>query len=88
MQSNSARPSRDRRIEIVCRPIDRLKPDPANARRHSRKQVRQIAGSIAAFGFNVPVLVDAELKVIAGHGRLLACRELGRSEDRPSASKL
>jgi hypothetical protein len=25
-------------------------------------------------------LIDAELKVIAGHGRLLACRHLGRSE--------
>jgi ParB-like chromosome segregation protein Spo0J len=31
-------------------------------------------------GFNVPILVDAELKVIAGHGRLLACNLLGRKE--------
>src|SRR5690348_16534970 len=44
------------------------------------KQIRQIADSIEAFGFNVPVLVDAELKVICGHGRLLACRELGWTE--------
>jgi ParB-like chromosome segregation protein Spo0J len=28
----------------------------------------------------VPILIDAELRVIAGHGRLLACRLLGRSE--------
>jgi len=33
-----------------------------------------------AFGFNVPILVNADLKVIAGHGRLLACRHLGRTE--------
>jgi len=68
------------RISIVYRPIDQLKPDPANPRLHSKKQIRQIASSIKTFGFNVPVLVDAELKVIAGHGRLFACRELGWSE--------
>jgi ParB-like chromosome segregation protein Spo0J len=47
---------------------------------HSKKQIRQIANSIETFGFNVPVLVDADLNVIAGHGRLLACRELGWTE--------
>jgi DNA modification methylase len=72
--------ARNPRIEIVYRPIDQLRPDPRNAPRHSRKQIRQIADSIEAFGFNVPILVDAELKVIAGHGRLLACNHLGRSE--------
>ena len=60
--------------------LDRLKPDPKNARQHSAKQIRQIAQSIESFGFNVPILVDADLNVIAGHGRLLACRRLGWSE--------
>jgi DNA modification methylase len=68
------------RISIVYRAIDQLKPNPANPRLHSKKQIRQIANSIETFGFNVPVLVDAELNVFAGHGRLLACRELGWSE--------
>src|ERR1700731_180368 len=63
-------------LAIVYRPIDALRPDPTNARRHSEKQIRQIAESIRIFGFNVPVLVDRDLNVIAGHGRLLACREL------------
>ena len=67
-------------ISLTYRPISELKPDPNNARRHSKKQIRQIAHSIEVFGFNVPVLVDAELKVIAGHGRLLACREIGITE--------
>jgi len=80
MQSNPALPSHDLRMSVVYRPLDQLKPDPTNARRHSHKQIRQIARSIETFGFNVPILVDAELKVIAGHGRLLACRELGRAE--------
>lgn len=28
----------------------------------------------------MPILVDADHKVIAGHGRSLACRQLGRAE--------
>jgi DNA modification methylase len=72
--------TKQRRLEIIPQPLAELKPDPANPRRHSKKQIRQIAKSISVFGFNVPVLVDAALNVIAGHGRLLACRELGIDE--------
>ena len=57
-------------------PLDRLLPYAANARTHSDDQVAQIAGSIAAFGFNVPCLVDERGVLIAGHGRLLAARSL------------
>jgi DNA modification methylase len=57
-----------------------MKPHPANARQHSKKQILKLANSIETFGFNVPVLVDAELNVIAGHGRLAACRALGLAE--------
>jgi hypothetical protein len=67
-------------LKIVYRRIDELKPDPANPRRHSKQQIRKIADSMQAFGFNVPVLIDRENKVVAGHGRLLACGELGWSE--------
>ena len=68
------------RLQIVYRGIDQLKPDPANPRRHSKKQVRQIAESIRVFGFNVPILIDRHGNVIAGHGRLLAAQELGWTE--------
>ena len=57
-------------------PLDRLLPYAANARTHSDDQVAQIAGSIAAFGFNVPCLVDERDVLIAGHGRLLAAQRL------------
>jgi ParB-like chromosome segregation protein Spo0J len=50
--------SRAPRMSIVYRAIDQLKPDPANPRRHSKKQIRQIANSIKTFRFNVPVLVE------------------------------
>jgi DNA modification methylase len=77
-RENTSMPSFD--LTVVYRRIEVLKPDPANPRLHSKKQIRQIAHSIETFGLNVPVLVDAELKVIAGHGRLLACSELGITE--------
>jgi DNA modification methylase len=67
-------------LAIVHQRIDALKPDPTNPRLHNKKQIRQIANSIEAFGFNVPILVDCDGKVIAGHGRLLACGELGWTE--------
>lgn len=62
-----------------CR-IEDLVPNPRNPRIHSKAQIRRIAESISAFGFNVPVLVDAKNCVIAGHGRLLAATELGWTE--------
>jgi hypothetical protein len=66
-----------RRIGVVYRPVADLQLDPCNPRVHKARQLRQIANSIEAFGFNVPVLVDGSLKVIAGHGRIMACRLLG-----------
>jgi DNA modification methylase len=57
-----------------------LRPAAENTRLHSDKQVQQIARSIEAFGFNVPVLVDSSSQVVAGHGRLSACNLLGIEE--------
>ena len=61
-------PTNQQDFEIIFRRRAELKPDPANPRQHSKRQIGQIAKSISNFGFNVPVLVDAELNVIAGHG--------------------
>ncbi|MEO0682103.1 MAG: DNA methyltransferase [Pseudomonadota bacterium] len=58
-------------------PPDRLKPWARNARTHSKKQLRQIAGSIEAFGFTDPVLIDEDLTILAGHGRVEAAKLLG-----------
>src|SRR3974390_620897 len=67
-------------LAVGWRRIEALRPDPANPRWHSPKQIRKLAGSIGAFGFNVPILVDRSLRIIAGHGRLLAAQELGWHE--------
>ena len=53
-----------------------LIPYARNARTHSEAQVAQIAGSIQEFGFNNPVLIDAENGIIAGHGRVMAANLL------------
>jgi ParB-like chromosome segregation protein Spo0J len=69
---------RDRHIEVIA--VNKLKPNEANARTHSRKQMRQIADCIKRFGFNNPVLVDDYGEIIAGHGRVEAAKLLGLTE--------
>ena len=72
-QTKATKPMSDR-VEIWD--LERLIPSAHNARTHSAGQVAEIAGSIAAFGFMVPVLVDRSGGIIAGHGRVLAARQL------------
>ena len=64
----------------MYRRIDTLKPDPANPRRHTKRQIQQIADSIEAFDFNVPILTDGGDNIVTGNGRFLACRLLGITE--------
>ena len=61
-------------------PLEKLIPYARNPRTHSDAQVSQIAASIAAFGFNNPILVDTKNDIIAGHGRLLAAGKLQLAE--------
>ncbi len=68
------------RIEIERLPLSALVPDRRNARTHSDRQVRQIAASIAGFGFVNPILIDEDNRIIAGHGRHAAARQLGLDE--------
>lgn len=66
------------RIESL--PTADLVPYARNARTHSDAQVAQIAASIREFGFTNPVLIGADNGIIAGHGRVLAARQLGLAE--------
>jgi DNA modification methylase len=69
-----------RRIAVIYRRTDDLKPSPANPRTHSPAQIAHIAASIEAFGFNVPLLANAADEIVAGHGRWLAAKKLGLAE--------
>jgi len=67
-------------LSIEYRPLASLRFDPQNPRLHSKKQIRQIARSVETFGFNVPVLIDGQGQLIAGHGRVLAAQCLGMTQ--------
>jgi ParB-like chromosome segregation protein Spo0J len=66
--------------EIERVPTGRLVPFARNSRTHSPEQVAQIAASIREFGFNNPVLIDPAGTIIAGHGRVMAARQLAMDE--------
>lgn len=55
-----------------------LKPLPSNARVHSEEQIKAIADIIKSKGWTVPVLIDEENMIIAGHGRIEAAKLLDR----------
>lgn len=67
-------------MQIAQRKVEELIPYVKNSRTHSDAQVAQIAASIKEFGWTNPILVDGENGIIAGHGRLMAARKLGKSE--------
>jgi DNA modification methylase len=60
--------------------IDKLVPYARNARTHSKEQILQLRASLREFGFVNPVIVDKDLNIIAGHGRILAAKEEGITE--------
>jgi ParB-like chromosome segregation protein Spo0J len=56
--------------------VSELIPYVNNARTHNEAQIKQIASSIAEYGFTNPILIDDKGGIIAGHGRLEAARLL------------
>ena len=57
--------------------IGKLVPYARHARTHKPKQIEQVASSIRRFGFTNPVLIGDDGEIIAGHGRVLAAKQLG-----------
>lgn len=58
-------------------PIASVKPSSFNVRTHSKRQLRQIQGSMRRFGQTSFPLVDENNVLIAGHARLAAWKALG-----------
>ena len=56
--------------------ITKLTPYANNSRTHSDKQIKQIAASVKQFGFTIPILIDENNMILAGHGRILAAKEI------------
>ncbi len=63
-------------LTIELLPIGQLRPNPRNPRVND-EAVDAVCRSIQAYGFNNPIITDAELNVAAGHTRLKAARKLG-----------
>ena len=65
------------KIEYVN--IDSIKPYENNAKLHPQEQIEQIKKSIEKFGMDDPIGVWKD-EIVEGHGRLIACKELGFEE--------
>ena len=61
---------------IVEKAISDLKPFEDNPRIHSTEQITAIKRSISEWGFTIPILIDEENMILAGHGRVQAAAEL------------
>ncbi len=66
--------------KIAFRDIADLTPYSRNPRVHSKAQIRQIARSIEQFGWTLPILIDTDGGIIAGHARLEAAKLLGLNQ--------
>lgn len=67
-------------LKIEYLPIKALKPYEKNTRKHQKKDVDNIAKSIEKFGMNDPIGIWKDNIIVEGHGRLLACKQLGMTE--------
>jgi hypothetical protein len=79
----------DRQVmQIESVSIDSLSLDPANARLHSPRNLEAIKSSLARFGQQKPIVVDANNVVRAGNGTLAAAKALGWKEIKIVRTKL
>jgi DNA modification methylase len=63
--------------KVTQRPLTTLQPYKRNNRVHNAASIAKLKASVATFGFVVPILIDKDHVIIAGHGRYEAARLLG-----------
>jgi len=66
-------------MQIVNKQLGELKPYKSNPRKNDGA-VNAVAESIKEFGFKVPIIIDKDNEIVAGHTRLLAAKQLGLVE--------
>ncbi len=64
-------------MKIRMQRLDKLIPYPTNPKAHPPDQIQMIAASIEEFGFLVPIVIDSQGVIVAGHGRYEAAKYLG-----------
>lgn len=65
---------------VKKRLVDDLIPYDRNPKIHPDSQIKQLANSIREWGWTMPILIDENDQVLAGHGRLFAAKELELKE--------
>lgn len=71
--------NKDKKVQIIYRRVDDLKPYENNPRRNEAA-VEPVVESIRACGFLVPIVIDKNDVIVAGHTRLKAAKQLGIEE--------
>ena len=67
------------KLKIEYVDINSIKPYEKNAKLHPEEQIEQIKKSIEQFGMDDPIGIWKD-EIVEGHGRLIACKELGYTE--------
>src|SRR6516225_2764268 len=70
-------PRRHDALKIEYLPIQGLRPNPNNSRIHPQKQIDKLARTIDEFGFLIPILIDEQNKLLAGHAGIEAAEVCG-----------
>jgi DNA modification methylase len=65
-------------VEMVA--LTEIRPNPDNVRSHSKKQIGQLGRAIKAFGLVVPIIIDENGTILAGHARFEAAKAIGLKE--------
>lgn len=65
---------------VERRAVSTLTEYARNTRTHSKEQIDAIVAAIVEWGWTNPVLIDEEGKIIAGHGRVMAARQMGLTD--------
>ena len=66
-------------MQIINKPIKELIPYEKNPRKND-EAVKYVKASIEQFGFKVPIVIDAQGVIVAGHTRMMAAKQLGLKE--------
>lgn len=64
-------------MELIQIPMQQIKPYKRNAKRHSQKQIANVAESIKKYGFVQPLVIGRNMEIVIGHCRYEAAKKLG-----------
>jgi ParB-like chromosome segregation protein Spo0J len=58
-------------------PLTKLRPNEKNPRKHPEDLIKRLISSFKEFGKTMPMIVDEDYNIIAGHARLKAAQRMG-----------